>query len=166
MSDGRRRRSFIFADLSKNSRIQPNIWVYLHWSESDLPICRRIWAKLTEKESRSWLDLSEFEQIPSDLSKGRPRVAESELRNTRKSPDLGNFGIFFSICWSDWVARVLETKTRHSTRRSRVLEDRNRHQPPEVSDLAVMGRVWSVWPGLWVAWTALSTVQVKIYIIF
>ena len=37
------------------------------------------------------LDLSEFEQITPDLSEGRPRVAESELRNTgferRKTKD-------------------------------------------------------------------------------
>ncbi|XP_030959259.1 ras-related protein SEC4-like [Quercus lobata] len=39
------------------------------------------------------------------------------------------------------VARVSETETRHSTRRSRVSENRNRHRPPEVSDLAVMGQI-------------------------
>ena len=64
-------------------------------SEPNLIKKRRIWANLTKEESRSWLNLSESKQIPSDLSKGRPRVAGSELRNTRKSSDLGNFGIFF-----------------------------------------------------------------------
>ena len=34
-----------------------------------------------KKKSRSWLDLSEFEQITPDLSEGRSRVAGSELRN-------------------------------------------------------------------------------------
>ena len=35
-----------------------------------------------KEDIRSWLDLSEFEQITPDLSEERPRVAESELRNT------------------------------------------------------------------------------------
>ena len=90
---------------------------------------------MTKEESRSWPNLSESEQIPPDLSEGRPRVAKSELRNTRKLSDLGNFGIFFSICWSNRVARVLKTETRHSTHRSRVSEYKNRHRLPEVSDL-------------------------------
>ena len=50
-----------------------------------------------KEESRSWPDLSGSEQIPPDLSEGRPRLAGSELRNTRKSPDLGNFGIFLAF---------------------------------------------------------------------
>ena len=122
-----------------------------------------------KEESRSWPDLSESEQIPPDLSEGRPRVAESELRNTRKSPELRKFWHFFSICRSDRVARVSETETRHSTRRSRVSENRNSHQPPEVSDLAVTGQVrsvWSVWPGLWVAWTALNETEDQIILFY
>ena len=67
-------------------------------------------------------------------------MAGSELRNTRTSLDLGNFGPFFSICRSDRVAWVLETETRHSTRRSWVSEVKTHHRWPEVSDLAVTGR--------------------------
>ena len=50
-----------------------------------------------KEESRYWPDLSESEQIPSDLSEGRPRVAGSELRNTKTSLDLGNFGLFLAF---------------------------------------------------------------------
>lgn len=86
-------------------------------------------------------------------------MAGSELRNTRKSPDLGNFGIFFSICQLDQVARVFETETCHSAHKSRVEEVRTCHRPPEVSDLAVTGRVESVWPDLQVAWIALTLME-------